>query len=75
MAEHQRCMERAVPYKFPRYVRELAETGQPQEISAARSWKKCIPMPKGKLWLFQRCLEADHIFILVLASPKRDDTF
>ena len=36
VAEHERYMERAVPYKSLRYIRELAETGQPQEIKAVR---------------------------------------
>ena len=29
-------MERAVPYKLLRYIRELAEAGKPQEIQAVR---------------------------------------
>ena len=36
VAEHERYMERAVPYKSPRYIRELAEAGKPQEIWAVR---------------------------------------
>ena len=36
MAEHERYMERAVPYKSLRYIRELAEAGRPQEIRAVR---------------------------------------
>ena len=36
VAEHERCMERAVPYKSLRYIRELAEAGKPQEIRAVR---------------------------------------
>ena len=35
-AEHERCMERVVPYKSLRYIRELAEAGKPQEIRAVR---------------------------------------
>ena len=34
VAEHERYMERAVPYKSLRYIRELAEAGRPQEIRA-----------------------------------------
>ena len=36
VAEHERYIERAVPYKSLRYIRELAEAGQPQEIRAVR---------------------------------------
>ena len=36
VAEHERYMERAVPYKSLRYIRELAEAGKPQEIRAVR---------------------------------------
>ena len=36
VAEHERCMERAVPYKSLRYIRELAEAGKPQEFRAVR---------------------------------------
>ena len=36
LAEHERYMERAVPYKSLRYIRELAEAGKPQEIRAVR---------------------------------------
>ena len=36
VAEHERYMERAVPYKSLRYIRELAEAGRPQEIWAVR---------------------------------------
>ena len=36
VAEHERYMERAVPYKSLRYIRELAEAGRPQEIRAVR---------------------------------------
>ena len=36
VAEHARYMERAVPYKSLRYIRELAEAGRPQEILAVR---------------------------------------
>ena len=36
VAEHERYMERAVPYKLLRYIRELAEAGKPQEIWAMR---------------------------------------
>ena len=36
VAEHERYMERAVPYKSLRYIRELAEAGKPQEIRALR---------------------------------------
>ena len=36
VAEHERYMERAVPYKLLRYIRELAEPGKPQEIRAVR---------------------------------------
>ena len=36
VAEHERYMERAVPYKLLRYIRELAEAGRPQEIRAVR---------------------------------------
>ena len=32
VAEHEQYMERAVPYKSLRYIRELAEAGKPQEI-------------------------------------------
>ena len=34
VAEHERYMERAVPYKLLGYIRELAEAGKPQEIRA-----------------------------------------
>ena len=34
VAEHERYMERAVPYKSLRYIRELAEAGKPQDIRA-----------------------------------------
>ena len=34
VAEHERYMERAVPYKSLRYIRELAKAGKPQEIQA-----------------------------------------
>ena len=34
VAEHERYMERAVPYTSLRYIRELAEAGKPQEIRA-----------------------------------------
>ena len=36
VAEHERYMERAVPYKSLRYIRVLAEAGRPQEIRAVR---------------------------------------
>ena len=36
VAEHERYMERAVPYKSLRYIRELAEAGRPQGIRAVR---------------------------------------
>ena len=36
VAEHERYMERAVPYKSLRYIRKLAEAGRPQEIGAVR---------------------------------------
>ena len=36
VAEHERYMERAVPYKSLRYVRELAEAQRPQEMKAVR---------------------------------------
>ena len=36
VGEHERYMERAVPYKSLRYIRELAEAGKPQEIRAVR---------------------------------------
>ena len=36
VAEHERYMERAVPYKSLRYIRELVEAGRPQEIQAVR---------------------------------------
>ena len=36
VAEHERYMERALPYKSLRYIRELAEAGKPQEIRAVR---------------------------------------
>ena len=36
VAEHEWYMERAVPYKSLRYIRELAEAGRPQEIWAVR---------------------------------------
>ena len=36
VAEHERYMERAVPYKSLRYIRELSEAGRPQEIRAGR---------------------------------------
>ena len=36
VAEHERYMEGAVPYKSLRYIRELAEAGKPQEIRAVR---------------------------------------
>ena len=36
VAEHERYMEGAVPYKPLRYIRELAEAGKPQEIRAVR---------------------------------------
>ena len=36
VAEHERYMERAVPYKSLRYIRELAEAGKPQDIRAVR---------------------------------------
>ena len=36
VAEHERYIERAVPYKSLRHIRELAEAGKPQEIRAVR---------------------------------------
>ena len=36
VAEHERYMEGAVPYKSLRYIRELAEAGRPQEVRAVR---------------------------------------
>ena len=36
VAEHERYMERAVPYKSLRYIRELAQAGKPQDIQAVR---------------------------------------
>ena len=36
VAEHERHIERAVPYKSLRYIRELAEAGKPQGIRAVR---------------------------------------
>ena len=36
VAEHERYIERAVPYKSLRYNRESAEAGRPQEIRAVR---------------------------------------
>ena len=36
VAEHERYMERAVPYKALRYIRQLAEAGRLQEIRAVR---------------------------------------
>ena len=38
------------------------------------SKKKCIPLPKGKRYLFWGCRKAYYIFILVSAYPKRGDT-
>ena len=34
--EHERYMERAVPYKLLGYIRELAKAGRPQGIRAVR---------------------------------------
>ena len=36
VAEHERYMERAVPYKSLQYIRELAEAGKPKEIRTVR---------------------------------------
>ena len=36
VAEHERYMERAVPYTSLRYIRELAEAGKPQEMRVVR---------------------------------------
>ena len=36
VAQHERYMESAMPYKSLRYIRELAEAGKPQEIRAVR---------------------------------------
>ena len=36
VAEHERYMERSVPYKSLRYIRELAEAQKPKEIRAVR---------------------------------------
>ena len=36
VAEHERYMERAVPYKSLQYIRELAEAARPQHIRAVR---------------------------------------
>ena len=36
VAEHERYMEGAVPYKSLRYIRELAEAAKPQKIRAVR---------------------------------------
>ena len=36
VAEHEWYMERAVPYKSLRYIRELAQAGKPKEIRAVR---------------------------------------
>ena len=36
VAKHERHMERAVPYKSLRYIRELAEGGRPQDMTAVR---------------------------------------
>ena len=36
VAEHERYMERAVPYKSLRYITELAEAGKQKEIRAVR---------------------------------------
>ena len=36
VAEHELYMERAVPYKSLRYIRELTEAGKPQENRAVR---------------------------------------
>ena len=36
VAEHEHYMERAVPYKSLRYIRELVEAGKPQDIRAVR---------------------------------------
>ena len=36
VAEHEGYMDRVVPYKSLRYIQELAEAGQPQEIRAVR---------------------------------------
>ena len=36
VAEHERYMETAVPYKSLRYIRELAEAAKPQKIRAVR---------------------------------------
>ena len=36
VADHERYMERAVPYKSLQYIRELAEAGKPQEIRTVR---------------------------------------
>ena len=36
MGEHERYMERAVPYKSLRYIRELAEAAKPQKFRAVR---------------------------------------
>ena len=36
VAEHERYMERAAPYKSLRYIRELAEAGRPQKNRAVR---------------------------------------
>ena len=49
VAEHERYMERTVPYKSLRYIRELAEAGKPQEIRAVRLQDGRVTGNKGEV--------------------------
>ena len=49
VAEHERYMERPVPYKSLRYIRELAEAERPQEIRAVRLQDGRVTGNKGKV--------------------------
>ena len=49
VAEHERYMERAVPYKTLRYIRELAEAGRPQEIRAVKRQDGRVRGNKGEV--------------------------
>ena len=50
VAEHERYMERAVPYKSLRHIKELEEAGKPQEISAVRLQDGRVTGKNGKCW-------------------------
>ena len=52
-------------------VKTQLGANRPDESKGSK--KTCISMPKGKIKLSQRCLEAYYIFIFIMALPQRGD--